>query len=112
MTASARRDSLQVTVVGGGMITHDQILPSLYHMQRQGQIGPIRVCALNSAPLRALAESPRLREAFPGQAFEAVPPLDDSPQRTYPENYKQVIAQMPPHNLVVVARAGPFSRPR
>ena len=30
--------SFEVTVVGGGMITHDQILPSLYHMQRQGQI--------------------------------------------------------------------------
>ena len=29
----------QVTVVGGGMITNDQILPSLYHMQRQGRIG-------------------------------------------------------------------------
>ena len=29
----------QVTVVGGGMITQIQILPSLYHLQRVGAIG-------------------------------------------------------------------------
>ena len=27
----------QVVIVGGGMITHDQLLPSLYHMLRQGR---------------------------------------------------------------------------
>ena len=31
----------QVAVVGGGMITNDQILPSLYHLQCQGVIGEI-----------------------------------------------------------------------
>ena len=25
----------QVLIVGGGMITHDQILPTLYHMQQR-----------------------------------------------------------------------------
>ena len=111
MTASPRKESFQVTVVGGGMITHDQILPSLYHMQRTGQIGSISVCALNSAPLRSLAESPRLCEAFPGQAFRAVPALDEPPQRTYPESYKKVIGEMPPHNLVVVAVPDHFHGP-
>jgi glucose-6-phosphate 1-dehydrogenase len=28
-----------VTVIGGGMITHDQLLPSLYQLQREGTIG-------------------------------------------------------------------------
>ena len=27
------------------MITHDQILPSIYHMQRQGKIGEIGIMA-------------------------------------------------------------------
>jgi hypothetical protein len=35
----------QVLIVGGGMITHDQLLPSLHHMQRQGRIGEISICA-------------------------------------------------------------------
>jgi hypothetical protein len=29
----------QVLIVGGGMITHDQLLPSIWHMQRQGAAG-------------------------------------------------------------------------
>jgi hypothetical protein len=31
----------EVLVVGGGMITNDQILPSLYQLQRLGVIGQI-----------------------------------------------------------------------
>ncbi len=94
---------LEVVVVGGGMITHDQILPSLYHLQRQGVIGSIRICALNSAPLRTLAESPRFAEAFPGQSFEAFPALDSPPDFVQPDLFRRVIALLPPDNLVVVA---------
>jgi D-galacturonate reductase len=94
---------LDVVVVGGGMITHDQILPSLYHLQRQGVIGSIRICALNAAPLRTLAESPRLAEAFPGQSFEAFPALDSPPDVVQPDLFRRVIALLPPDNLVVVA---------
>jgi hypothetical protein len=39
---------LDVTIVGGGMITNDLLLPSLYHLQRTGAVGPIRICALNT----------------------------------------------------------------
>ena len=43
-----------VTVIGGGMITHDQILPSLYHLQRLGVIGDIAVCAQHSRTVKSL----------------------------------------------------------
>ena len=32
---------MEVTLIGGGMIAHDQILPSFYHLQRAGRIGGI-----------------------------------------------------------------------
>lgn len=96
-------DKLQVVIVGGGMITHDQILPSIYHVQRLGLLGPIKICALNSAPLRALADEKRFAEAFPGQSFEASPALAEPPERMFPDLYKQAIAALPPRNLVVVA---------
>jgi predicted dehydrogenase len=102
-TSADPADKLDVVTVGGGMITHDQILPSIYQMQRLGRIGSIKICALNSAPLRALAEAERFREAFPGQAFEPFPALDSPPEQMHPDLYKDVIASMPPHNLVVVA---------
>jgi len=97
------RNAIDVLLIGGGMITHDQILPSLYHLQRQGVLGPIKICALGSGPLRALAEAPALAEAFPGQSFEAFPALDVPEAETFPELYKELVAAMPPRNLVVVA---------
>ena len=47
---------IDVTIVGGGMITNDLILPSIYHMQRTGIVGNINICALNNSPLKVLKE--------------------------------------------------------
>jgi len=94
---------LDVVIVGGGMITHDQILPSIYHLQRQGLVRLIKICALNSAPLQALAEERPFQEAFPGQGFESFPPLAAPPERIHPDLFREVITSLPPHNLVVVA---------
>jgi len=93
----------QVCIVGGGMITQVQILPSIYHLQRLGIIGDISICALNSAPLKTLAEDKMLERAFPGQSFTAHPSLDTDPNENFPDMFKQVIAKMPKHNIVVVA---------
>lgn len=94
---------LEVLIIGGGMITHDQILPSLYHLQRLGLVGPIAVCALHSPPLRMLAESESLRGAFPGQTFRPLPPLDEPPDHVDAERYRRALAEMAPERLVVVA---------
>src|SRR3982750_293050 len=59
----------EVLVVGGGMITHDQILPSLYHLQRLGVIGEISVCATRRKTIRGLKTAQIFEQAFPGQTF-------------------------------------------
>ena len=74
--AMSNGKAVDVTIVGGGMITHDLILPSIYHLQRVGVVGEIQICALNSRPLKTLVESPDIRQAFPGQDFVAYPSLD------------------------------------
>jgi len=102
---------LDVVIVGGGMITHDQILPSIFHLQRQGVVGGIKISALNSPPLKTLAESPRFAEAFPGQGFEAVPALDTPPDETFPDLYREAIASLGPGNLVMVAVPDHFHAP-
>ena len=94
---------LDVTIVGGGMITNDLLLPSLYHLQRTGTVGPIRICALNTPPLRALKENQDLLQAFPGQDFTPYPALAEAPDKDFPTLYREVIAAMPPRNVVVVA---------
>ncbi len=93
-----------VTVVGGGMITQIQILPSLYQLQRIGLIGEISVCALNGAPLKILAEDDTLRQAFPGQSFTPHPDLARvDPDQEFPRLFEEVLARMAPRNIAFVA---------
>ena len=101
--SSETERKLDVVIVGGGMITNDQILPSIYQLQRLGRVGTIKICALSSAPLRELAESAALLEAFPGQSFEPSPALDEPPEVIHAELFEEVIAGLAPFNLVVVA---------
>ncbi|HEU0141498.1 MAG TPA: Gfo/Idh/MocA family oxidoreductase [Bryobacteraceae bacterium] len=92
---------LQVALIGGGMIAHDQILPSLYHLQRQGVIGEISVCATEARFLKSLVDSENISKAFPGQSFRPFPDLSDT--GVHLDLYKQVIAGLPPRNIVAVA---------
>ena len=85
------------------MITQVQILPSIYHLQRLGAVGEISLCALNSAPLKALAQDQMLKKAFPGQSFAAYPSVDTDPQQQFPDMFREVIAKMPKHSIVVIA---------
>jgi predicted dehydrogenase len=71
-------------------------------MQRQGRIGEIAICSSRRATVKLLAAAPALREAFPGQSFRAFPESGD-PERAQPDLFRELIARMPPYNLVVVA---------
>jgi predicted dehydrogenase len=81
-----------VLVIGGGMIAQDQILPSLYQLQRLDVIDGIAVCARRAGTLDALANSQVIRRAFPDHSFTRA--LDP---------YPQVIAKLPPRSIVIVA---------
>ena len=38
-----KQDALDTLIIGGGMITNDLILPSVYHLQRLGSVAQIKV---------------------------------------------------------------------
>ncbi len=84
------------------MIVYDQILPSLYHLQRLGQVGQISIAATSSARLKQLT-GPRFADAFPGQSFQAHPALDRPESERHPELWKKVIPRLPRQSLVIVA---------
>ncbi len=81
-----------MTIVGGGMITHDQILPSFFQLQRLGLVEEIEVCARHDQTLQELAASKLLRAAFPGQGFRACA-----------GEYQKTLARMQARNIVVIA---------
>ncbi|MHC4914132.1 MAG: Gfo/Idh/MocA family protein [Planctomycetota bacterium] len=105
-------EKLEVAIIGGGMITGMQILPSLYHLQREGVVGDIAVSALNGAPLKELAEDEKLKTAFPGARFKPYPDFTKEPlDKAFPDLYREVIAKLPPHGMVVVAVPDQFHYP-
>jgi D-galacturonate reductase len=106
--ASSIDNGVDAVIVGGGMITNDLLLPSIYHLQRTGCIRDISVCALDSPPLRALKENPDFRQAFPDQDFQAYPDLAEPPENKFPELFREVLAALPPRQAVVVAMPDQF----
>ncbi len=98
-----KNSKVDVLVVGAGMIVHDQILPSLYHLQRLDKVGKISICARHSTPLKNLLESNIIREAFPEHTFEPHPAIDTPEDKFYPELYKEVIRELPPRQCVFIA---------
>lgn len=90
----------QILLVGAGMIAHDQILPSLYQLQRNHVIGELTVTSQNGRSITALANAPGIRRAFPNHGFKRYPHDDDGPQ---PDAFRHAIAQLPPHQIVIAA---------
>lgn len=90
----------QILLVGAGMIAHDQILPSLYQLQRNHVIGELTVTSQNGRSIAALANAPGIRRAFPNHGFKRYPLDDDGPQ---PDAFRHAIAQLPPHQIVIAA---------
>jgi predicted dehydrogenase len=99
---------IKVTIVGGGMITNDLILPAVYHLQRTGGVDTIDICALNSTPLKSLKDSSELSEAFPGQDFTPHPSFDEPGDKMFPDLFKEVLAGMEPRQAVIVALPDQF----
>jgi predicted dehydrogenase len=108
MKRPPRIEALDTLIIGGGMITNDLLLPSVYHLQRLGRVGRITVCALNSAPLKALHANAEFKEAFPGQGFVPLPALGEPPDRLFPALHKKALARLAPRQAVIVAVPDPL----
>ncbi len=92
--AGGRRVNMpEVLVVGGGMIVHDQILPSLYHMQRLGRVGA-------NYGLRPASGS----IAIAGRGRTAAPrfPVNGTLTATL-EPFRDASKRLPPRQIVFIA---------
>jgi D-galacturonate reductase len=97
----------EVLVIGGGMIVHDQILPSLFHLQRLGRVGPITVCVRRAETLGALAAAEPLQRAFPGQTFRGtLEPFHDAMRISAPRQIVFVAVPDQLHYEAIMAALG------
>jgi len=84
-------------VVGGGMITADLILPSLYQLQRREIIERSTVCALARPRFEPWRTTRRSAERFRAAPFTAQPALA-TPRRSskHPDLFGELIDRMAP----------------
>jgi D-galacturonate reductase len=87
-----------VLMVGAGMIAHDQILPSLYQLQRLGVTDDLTIVAQSASSIQKLRENEGINRAFPGHTFIGYPESGSDPNA-----YRDLLATVPPNNIVVAA---------
>jgi predicted dehydrogenase len=91
---------MNVLIVGGGMIVHDQILPSFLQLQREQVVERITIVSQRASTVQRLSAAPIWPQAFPDGRFDTFPKHGNEPQ---PELYKELLAKAEPGGLAVIA---------
>ncbi len=89
---------LNILLVGGGMISEEVILPTIFQERRKGKID--RVLVATRRPSTIL----HLREVFPKERFEGYPdPRKSDPESSHPDCYLEALDDLREPGVVVVA---------
>jgi predicted dehydrogenase len=95
---------IDVLVVGGGMISREVILPTVFQEQKYGRVGNISISSLTGDIIE------ELQGMFP--QFKGYPdPKVHGTDTTYPDMYKQAIDDLPENSVVIVATPDHFHTP-
>lgn len=98
------KNKVDVLVVGGGMISQDVILPTIFQEQKYGRVGNISISSLTGDIIE------KLQGMFP--PFTGYPnPKTDGTTKMYPDMFKQAIANLPENGVVIVATPDHFHTP-
>jgi len=89
---------LNVLLIGGGMISEEVVLPTVFQEQREGRVGSVAVATRRSSTIR------HLREVFPGKQFTGHPdPSSSGDDVSHPDAFKAALAALAPPAAVIVA---------
>ncbi len=89
---------LDVLVIGGGMISQEVILPTVFQERRRGRIGRVLISSLTGDILQ------QVRGALPGEPFEPYPDPDkEDPKKPFPDLFHKAIEDLSEKAIVIVA---------
>jgi len=103
-TKAATTRPVHVLVVGGGMITAEVILPTVFQAQRTGLVGRVSVASRRARTVAGL------RKLFAGEEFDGWP-RDRRPDASHPGCYKEALQKLPRPGCVIVATPDPLHTP-
>ncbi len=90
-------ERLNVLLIGGGMISREVVLPTLFQERRRGIVGEIAVASRRG---RTIAEC---RRAFPGEDFAGRPDPREGEEESRPDSYREALSGMERPGVVMVA---------
>lgn len=92
------RGEIPVLVVGGGMISQEVILPTVFQERKHGRVGEVMVASRRPDTIR------KIRDLFPNEEFQGYPDPKKTPAgASREESYKDALAKLGPHGVVIVA---------
>ena len=88
-----------VLVVGGGMISEEVVIPTVLQEQKRGRVGDVSIASRRSATIK------HLKEFFKGYEFKGYPDpaIETNLEADHSDIYKQAIADLGEHGVVIVA---------
>lgn len=87
---------VDVLIVGGGMISREVVLPTIFQEQKYGRVGNISISSLTGDIIK------ELQGMFPPFKGYPDPEIHGTTQR-YPDMFKDAIRDLPENGLVIVA---------
>lgn len=90
---------IPVLVVGGGMISEEVILPTVFQEQKRGRVGNVSIASRRAKTIS------HLKDVFRKYEFRGYPDpeKESDPERDHSDIYKQAIADLEDHGVVIVA---------
>ena len=87
-----------ILLIGGGMISQDVIIPTIFQEQDRGVVGDVSIASRRASTLR------KVRDLFPDHQFQGYPDPDaGDPEASVPDSYKAALDDLDPHGVVMVA---------
>jgi D-galacturonate reductase len=94
----AMSEKLNVLVVGGGMISEEVILPTVFQERRREKVGHVTVASRRPRTIE------HLREVFSSEEFTGLPdPTHGDLDSSHPDCYKEALKEIPRPAVVIVA---------
>jgi len=98
--------AVPVLIVGGGMISQEVIVPTVFQERKHGRVSDVLIASRRPDTIK------KIRELFPKEEFAGYPdPADTADGTSCPDAYKEALAALGEHGVVIVATPDHFHTP-